>query len=140
MSSANNCNPYPPNLQELLHKLEFISMIPVNNKPCIKTMSFVEKGSWWGAFQRTLAREDKKSLMEYINQVINDSMKAINEFKDTEFLADIVNSLSNCKTGLTNLRTTYQDYPDTSAQLRVIMKNIDIQLEKNIAVLQGTSH
>lgn len=100
-------------------------------------MSFVEKSSWWGAFQRTLAREDKKSLIEYINQVVSDSMKAINDYKDTEFLADIVNSLSNCKTGLTNLRTTYQDYPDTVAQLRVIMRNIDIQLEKNISVLQG---
>ena len=65
MSFTNNCNPYPSNLQELLHKLEFISMAPVNNKLCIKTMSFVEKSSWWGAFQRTLAREDKKSLIEY---------------------------------------------------------------------------
>lgn len=130
-------NSIPITLNDLLVKLKIISMIERNQKINMSSMTFIDSGSWFGAFQRSLYGEGRKSLMVHLNQIIQQAMGAINEYQNTEFCGIIVNHLAQAKIGIRNLEITYQTDPSVVAQLDVCISNIDLQLEKNKRLLEG---
>jgi len=138
--STTVTNSIPATLNDLLVKLKFLSMIERGKKINMGSMDFVDCNSWWGAFKRSLAGEGRKSLMVHINQIVQQAITAIGEYKDTEFCALIVNNLAEAKIGIQNLSTTYQDDPNIVAQINVCVSNIDLQLEKNRSLLDGHQH
>lgn len=132
-----NTNSIPVALQDLLVKLRVLSMIGAGNKLNISNLSIIEKDSWTGAFYRALTGENRKNTINYVNQIIDDSIKALGEYSDTEFCALIVNALANAKMGIINLGTTYQNDLNFSAHIKVLTDNIDLQLDKNKNLLNG---
>ena len=135
--SAAVTNSIPATLTDLLVKLKILSMVERDKKVNMGSMTFVDSNSWWGSFQRSLAGEGRKSLMVHLNQIINQAITAINEYKTTEFCKIIVNHLAEAKIGIQNLQTTYQDDPHIVAQIATCVTNIDLQLTKNQCLLDG---
>jgi len=127
----------PPPLRDLLAKLEFFAMIERGNKVCLHDMTFVDSTSWTGAYKRSVNGEGRKSLIAHINSVIDSTVDAIQEYGKTEFLSLIINGLYRAKNGIINLISTYTDSPDMVVQLRIILANIQLQLDKNRSLISG---
>jgi hypothetical protein len=135
--STNVTNSIPATLNDLLVKLKILSKLERGSKINVGTMSFVDSNSWLGSFYRSFSGEGRKGLMVHLNQIIQQSINAIAEYQNTEFCSLIVNQLAQGKIGIQSLITTYQDDPQVVAQLEVCLQNIDMQLKKNQALLEG---
>lgn len=130
-------NSIPTTLNDLLVKLRILSKIERGVKINMGTMTFIESSSWIGALTRSISGEGRKALMVHLNQIIQQSINAINEYRDTEFCALVVNHLAEAKIGIQNLTTTYQSDPSVVSQIEICIANIDLQLEKNRSLLDG---
>ena len=135
--STHVTNSIPATLNDLLVKLKILSMVERGKKINTGNMTFTDANSWIGSFTRSLSGEGHKGLLIYLNQLIQQSINAINEYQDTEFCKLIVNQLAQAKIGILSFATTYQRYPDVVAQIEVCVSNIDLQLEKNRHLLDG---
>lgn len=135
--AVNITNSIPATLSDLLVKLKILSMIESGQKINMGSMTFVDSSSWWGAIKRGLSGEGRKGLMVHINQIVQQAITAIGEYRDTIFCRLIVNSLAEAKIGIQSLITTYQDDPNIVAQINVCMSNIDIQLTEHRSLLDG---
>ena len=133
----NVINLIPVTLNDLLVKLKILSLIERGQKFNVGELNFTNSKSWLGALYRSLHGEGRKSLMLHINQVIQQALNAINEYKDTEFCKIIVNTLAEAKLGINNICETYQNDPNIVSQINVCISNIDLQLEKNSKYLNG---
>lgn len=127
----------PPPLRPLLEQLELLSMVETGYKINWGDRTFVDSTSWLGAYKRSTTGEGRKNLVIQINSIIDQTIDAIKEYKDTEFFILIINGLARAKTGLLNLATTYQHRPDTVAQLHVSLANIQLQLDKYKHIIAG---
>lgn len=134
MSSSQSI---PTTLSDLLGKLEFLGMINRGKKPCMGDMTFVDGNSLWGALVRAYKGEGHKGMLAHINQIIEQTVEAINEYKDTEFLPIIITALHKAKIGINNLNTTYKDQPAVTSKINVIITNINHQLKKNKYVIEN---
>lgn len=135
--STTITNSIPVTLNDLLVKLKVLSKLENGQKINMGNMSFVSASSYSGAFSRGLNGEGRKSLIVNLNQIITQSINAINEYHGTEFCQLIVNELAKAKVGIQTLTTTYREYPQIVAEIEVCVDNIDIQLKKNRALLEG---
>lgn len=120
----------PSTLRELLSKLEFLGMIERGQKPCMGDMTFVDGNSFWGAIMRAFKGEGSKGMLAHINQIVEQTVESIEEYKDTEFLTIIINTLNKAKIGIGNLSTTYDGQPAVTSKINVIVANINHQLKK----------
>jgi hypothetical protein len=120
----------PPALRNLLTKLEYISMIERGQKPCFSDMTFVQSNSWLGAWKRLITGENKKNLLFEIEQIIDRTILAIEEYSNKEYIKLLLDNLSKAKTGIENLILTYTEHPETISNLRVYIINIDLCLKK----------
>jgi len=121
----------PPALRNLLTKLEYISMIERGQKPCFSDMTFVQSNSWFGAWKRLISGENKKNLLFEIEQIIDRTILAIEEYSNKEYIKLLLENLGKAKTGIENLILTYTEHPETISNLRVHIINIDLTLKKH---------
>jgi len=121
----------PPSLRNLLTKLEYISMIERGQKPCFSDMTFVNSNSWVGAWKRLFSGENRKNLLFEIEQIIDRTILAIEEYANKDYVKLLLENLNKAKTGIENLILTYTEHPDTVSNLRVHIINIDLTLKKH---------
>lgn len=121
----------PPALRNLLTKLEYISMIERGQKPCFSDMTFVQSNSWFGAWKRLITGENKKNLLFEVEQIIDRTILAIEEYTNKEYIKLLLENLAKAKCGIENLILTYTDHPETISNLRVYIINIDLTLKKH---------
>jgi hypothetical protein len=121
----------PPALRNLLTKLEYISMIERGQKPCFSDMTFVQSNSWMGAWKRLIAGENKKNLLFEVEQIIDRTILAIEEYSNKEYVKLLLENLAKAKIGIENLILTYTEHPETISNLRVYIINIDLTLKKH---------
>lgn len=121
----------PPSLRNLLTKLEYISMIQRDQKPCFSDMTFVHSRSWFGSCKRLLAGENRKNLLFEIEQIIDRTILAIEEYTNKDYVNLLLENLCKTKNGIENLIITYKDNPDTVSNLKVHVINIDLTLKKH---------
>jgi hypothetical protein len=121
----------PKPITNLITNLCIVSLLEKNQKLNLKTMSFSDKTTWGQTFYRFYYRESRHNLIDYLKALISESILAIQDFSGTEYLPLIVNHLNLAKTGLENLIETYKDDPKIVAELKIIMENIEIVLDKN---------
>jgi len=121
----------PPALRNLLTKLEYISMIERGQKPCFSDMTFVQSNSWIGAWKRLISGENKKNLLFEIEQIIDRTILAIEEYASKEYVKLLLENLAKAKIGIENLILTYTEHPETISNLRVHIINIDLTLKKH---------
>lgn len=129
MSASISSIPAP--LHELLEKLKFISMIGKNKKMNISSMDTIEGNTRWGALIRFVKREDKSKTMKFLDEVIQETIQAIQLYQSTEYIKILIPEFANARFGFQNLMETYRDFPKTVSQIHVYLTNIDLQLEKN---------
>lgn len=127
----NARNSIPQSLSELLVKLNILSMIECGKKINLSTMSFVDSTSWWGSLSRTIYGESRKNMIVHLYQIINQSIEAIEEYKNTELQPILIEHLTKAKIGIQNLATTYHHDPNIVAQINVCISNIELQLRAN---------
>lgn len=120
----------PPALRNLLTKLEYISMIERGQKPCFSDMTFVQSNSWFGAWKRLFSGENRKNLLFEIEQIIDRTILAVEEYHNKDYIKLLLENLSKAKVGIENLILTYTEHPDTVSNLRVHIINIDLTLKK----------
>jgi hypothetical protein len=137
MSNVYATNSIPTTLNDLLVKLKVLSMIERGKKINMRSMTFTDSSSWFGAFCRSFSGEGRNGLMVHLNQIVQQAISAINEYQNTEFCCLVVNHLAQAKIGIQNLITTYQNDPSIVAQLEVCISNINLQLDKNRDLLDG---
>jgi len=128
----------PVELRELLKRGEYLSMLPAGKKPNMCDHTFVDAGSYLGAFYRMLHGENRRGMILEINSIIDQFILALKNYGETEFLPMIVDTLARMKNGgLMNLLKTYADAPDTTAELRVCIMNVELQLQRYKHLIQG---
>ena len=121
---------FPTDLQELLVKLEFLSQVKQGDKINTKEMSFSPKDSWISSLKRTYSREDRKLTLQYIKDVVRDTTDILDRYKDEKDYYNIIKqSFTNAKSGIENLLITYKDSPEIISVLRVIIKDMELQIK-----------
>ena len=130
----------PPALRNLLTKLEYISMIERGQKPCFSDMTFVQSNSWIGAWKRLISGENKKNLLFEVEQIIDRTILAIEEYSNKEYVKLLLENLAKAKIGIENLILTYTDHPETISNLRVYIINIDLTLKKHGVSINPYEH
>lgn len=105
-------------------------MIERGQKPCFSDMTFVQSNSWFGAWKRLFSGENKKNLLFEIEQIIDRTILAIEEYSNKEYMKLLLDNLAKAKVGIENLILTYTEHPETISNLRVHIINIDLTLKK----------
>ena len=105
-------------------------MIERGQKPCFSDMTFVQSNSWFGAWKRLFSGENKKNLLFEIEQIIDRTILAIEEYSNKEYIKLLLDNLAKAKVGIENLILTYTEHPETISNLRVHIINIDLTLKK----------
>lgn len=118
----------PSALRDLLEKLEFLSMVEEGQKPCMNTMEIVD-GGWKGAIYRMRTAENRENTLLQIEAIVDKTMEALNAYNG-DFLRITVQTLAKARGGIKNLTVTYKDHPRTVSRINVILRNVDLQLEK----------
>lgn len=106
-------------------------MIERGQKPCFSDMTFVQSNSWLGAWKRLFSGENKKNLLFEVEQIIDRTILAIEEYSNKEYVKLLLENLAKAKIGIENLILTYTDHPETISNLRVYIINIDLTLKKH---------
>lgn len=127
----------PTGLQILLSELNFLSQIKKNTKPCCGDHVLVDSDSWYGAFYRFRKGENRNNSMSKIEQIVNQTIDAIEIHKNTEHIKIIINYFSEAREGINSLLTVYSDDPDIKARVKVILDIIDIQLSRFKYLIKG---
>lgn len=120
----------PTHLKELLKNLEFLAMIEKGKKPCLSDMTFVDATSYLGAWKRSQNSESKKQLLNFIDNIIEQTFAAIEDPRNKEYVPMIIKTLSRAKVGISNTETTYKEYPSFISAVRVYLTNIEHQLKR----------
>lgn len=126
----------PTHLKELLKNLEYMAMIEKGKKPCLADMTFVDAASYLGAWKRSQNSESKKQLIGFIDTIVEQSFKAIEDPRNKEYAQLLTEALSRAKVGIINTTTTYKEYPSFISSIRVILANIDHQLKRYETILE----
>lgn len=133
----SNTPTIPPALRSLLVQLEILSMVKNGSKINWGDHTFTEGNSWFdlnwwtGMMKRSRSGEGRKNTVTKINEIIDQTIDAIRQYeKHPEFFHLILTKLHGARNGLTNLIMTYQNRPETVAELRVCITNITLQLER----------
>ena len=96
----------PREISDNMLNLRVISRIPTNHKLNVNSKTYANANSNVDAFWRTLYTETGDKTIDFINNTIDDSIKACQKYPQwTEHLADDVCNISNA---LTNLRQIYE--------------------------------
>ena len=130
----------PTGLQILLRDLDFLGQIARGQKVCITNRVIIDGDSWLGAFYRAWKGEDRTSTINKIEQIVNQTVDAINSHKDTDYLDILVNYFAYARNGIDALSFTYQSDPDMKSRINVQLKNIDLQLDQYRHLIKGYSN
>jgi hypothetical protein len=134
-------NSIPTPISNLLSKLGVIAQIDRGDKLNLCTMTFTESTSWVGALSRYFSGDNRKDLIDFLRQTIQDATDLVNEFKNTVYAKIIVDKLTMAKIGIQNLaNTTYRSDPLTVSELQICITNIDLVLDNNRALINGLNH
>jgi len=93
-------------------------------------MTFVDATSYLGAWKRSQNSESKKQLLNFIDNIIEQTFAAIEDPRNKEYVPMIIKTLSRAKVGISNTETTYKEYPSFTSAVRVYLTNIEHQLKR----------
>lgn len=121
----------PITLKDLLVKLHFLAQIDGGYKPNLFNLSLVDGNSWYGAILRFWKGENRKSTIQWLEKLIEETIEAINLYTKSNYLSLLLLRLSEARKGITAMKKTYDSDKHTLSQINVILDNIDIQLLKH---------
>lgn len=118
----------PRNLRELLERMEYLALISSNEKPNINSLTFVAADSWMGSMQRLLHGESREHTTQVIEGFMRDAFQALEDYRESDYLGQLVNSIRRARDGIIKLIDTYHDSPGIVAKLKVIVIDTNHQL------------
>lgn len=127
----------PAGLQILLGDLDFLGQISRGQKMCSTNRVIVDGDTWAGAFYRAWKGENRISTITKIEQIVNQTVDAIDSHKNTDYIGIIVDYFAYARNGVDALKSTYQNDPDMKARINVQLKNIDLQLNQYRHLIRG---
>ena len=130
----------PTGLQILLRDLDFLGQISRGQKACIANRVIVDGNTWSGTFYRAWKGENRIITITKIEQIVNQTVDAIDSHKNTDYLGIVINYFAYARNGVDALNSTYQNDPDMKARLNVQLKNIDLQLNQYRHLIKGYSN
>lgn len=131
----------PENLHQLLKKLEFFGSLQPNQKPNVGNFTFSDTLSWSDWCARRVFRETKNGVVRAVENTVNETIEALNTYRQTDFLPLIVSDFRLFQRGIKHLLTTYQNDHGILADIRSILKQIELYLRQiDTWTLDQTSH
>ena len=127
----------PPDCKELLTNLYIVSCLQKGDKLNTGDMSLCLSGSWVGSIYRMIYGEDRNTTLRCINDLVKETLQLVKRYEDSPFLKNIINSLSEARMGINSLIGTYRDDIELVGRLKVILTDVDLQLEKYRHLLNG---
>ena len=118
ISSDKMNNTTLDDLNLYISKLNFISNIPENSKPCYNTDTYISKNAWFVKFRRRWAGEEGVDGLEYITKILDSCDQiyrmclqklTINSLCIIDDLKNLHTALKNSEQGFENLVKTYSD-------------------------------
>lgn len=136
MSNNIEISRIPTSIQEILIKLKFIKNLKRGYKLNISSLTYSEN-SYFESVKRMFTGEGRKLTIEFIHNLVVQSLDTLENFSDTEFAETILNHLDEACLGLEILREGYSNDAEVSARISTILENIRLQLDKNRDFLNG---
>ena len=96
-------------LEECVSKLNFISNIPENNKPCYNTNTYISKNAWFVRIRRRWAGEEGEEGVEYVSKVLDSCDRIYRMCLSQQDVNNLCLALENSVPGFDNLIKTYSD-------------------------------
>lgn len=115
-------------LCELLHEAEYFSMIKPNQKPCLKTWTFVPSTGFINACYRTWYGESGENLLNRLDKYITSVNDVLTENKQNSFKSLIIPCIEKSIQGIQNLLVTYKDRPRILSRLAVILCQLNLMV------------
>lgn len=109
----------------LIEDLNFIANIPKRCKVNMTDKTIVSDTSLYGSVKRKWLDEDRKKTVQEIKNLVSSVLKILPDVQIQWKKELFIESLWKAKTGLNNLKNTYNDDISISAMYEVIIKMID---------------
>lgn len=120
----------PDHLHQLLKKLEFFGSLQPNQKPNVGNFTFSDSSSWSDWVTRRFSRETKEGVVRAVENTVKETIEALNNYRQTDFLPLIVSDFRLFQRGIKHLLTTYQNDHGILADIRSILKQIELYLRQ----------
>jgi hypothetical protein len=122
-----------PELGKLLVQLEYYSNLPKGKIPNLTHRTYDDPDSYVDKFKRTFItyNENREKTIKDIGLLTENTFTAIHKERRTQYYHVILNYLEGFRTGVENIPYGYPNDPDVRAKIKVILTNIDLQLEAN---------
>ena len=108
-TSFSKDTPDKLDLEECVSKLNFISNIPENNKPCYNTNTCIAKNAWFVRIRRRWAGEEGEEGVEYVSKVLDSCDRNYRMCLSQQDVNKLYLALENSVSGFDNLIKTYTD-------------------------------
>lgn len=122
-------------LEEISSRLKFVGQLQPGQKISVGTRSIQDK-SYWTSFVRTVTREDRKKVYQFISDVIQDSLGILdslsnssNEY-DIQICKNIIIDLIYLNPGLTNLQETYKIDKMYVSKIETLKENLNVKVKE----------
>jgi hypothetical protein len=133
-------------VDNIIMNLKIIGMVPKNGRLCIKKGSLtLEHDDQMQKIRRWFNKDSRESTMLHIRNTIMNATKltkgVVSKQIDIELkdwvLTRIFTEMTNCQSGLTNLKTTYNDDSIMIANIDVLLERLQANCEELHIYLEG---
>ena len=121
---------------QLITRLKFLSKINKNEKIDTKNLLIQPADTHLTSLQRSYNQDSRQNTLSFIQHIINDSIKLIEKYATSEKISEqsmvkhIVKDLIDSKTGLINLKFTYEGDTMFICNLETYIQNINAKIEE----------
>lgn len=116
-------------LRDLIKKLLFLSKAKEGQKPCLSgDKPFYQNNSWYLPLFRTFGKESRENLKIHIKKLLLETSIALETYNNSPHFITLIESLKGAKDGLLILKKTYEDDIETTSEITIFIKEIELML------------
>ena len=140
---------HPRGTENLMTSLKVLSQVKQNQKVATseEVIRIEDQNAWFQSFRRWYNRESRDKKIESISRVIDTAFSQLELLQKKHstasnqvFLVRLQQELKNASSGLTNLRTTYEDDSVTRSRIDLLIERIGDTLEALKSSSVGGDH
>jgi hypothetical protein len=126
-------------IDNTLTNLKIIAMIPKNGRLCVrKGFLNLETEDHFQTIRRFLNNDSRDICLDHIKNTILNAIKITKNIMNNQIEVELKNwtlqqisiEIRNCQTGLTNLKTTYNDDAVMKSQIDVLLERLNVHCEE----------
>jgi hypothetical protein len=129
---------HPRGTENLMTSLKVLSQVKQNQKVATseEVIRIEDQNAWFQSFRRWYNSESRDKNIESISRVVDTAFSQLELLQKKHstasnqvFLVRLQQELKNASSGLTNLRTTYEDDSVTRSRIDLLIERIEDTLE-----------